>query len=115
MAAMRVPLWLKMGWTVWVITWVPFYWKEYGLQNFLFFCDLGNFFLMLALWMESALIFSWQANGLLLIQTLGLSALARTSSAAQNTCSIPTCLYSFGCSACFTWLLLPSCYGHSAA
>ena len=41
-----------------MITWVPFYWREYGLQNFLFFCDLGNFFLMLALWMESALIFS---------------------------------------------------------
>src|SRR5229473_3553224 len=25
MAAMRVPLWLKIGWTVWVIAWVPFY------------------------------------------------------------------------------------------
>jgi hypothetical protein len=32
---MRVPLWLKIGWTVWVIAWVPFYWKQYGLQNFL--------------------------------------------------------------------------------
>jgi hypothetical protein len=40
MAAMRVPLWLKIGWTVWVIAWAPFYWKQYGLQNFLFFCDL---------------------------------------------------------------------------
>jgi hypothetical protein len=70
MAAMRVPLWLKIGWTVWVIAWVPFYWKQYGLQNFLFFCDLGNFFLMLALWLESPLIFSWQATGLLLFQIL---------------------------------------------
>ena len=58
MAAMRVPLWLKIGWTVWVIAWVPFYWTQYGLQNFLFFCDLGNLFLMLALWLESPLIFS---------------------------------------------------------
>ena len=49
MAAMRVPLWLKIGWTVWVIAWLPFYWTQYGLQNFLFFCDLGNLFLMLAL------------------------------------------------------------------
>src|SRR5260370_8052734 len=70
MAAMRVPLWLKIGWTVWVIAWVPFYWTQYGLQNFLFFCDLGNLFLMLALWLESPLIFSWQATGLLLFQSL---------------------------------------------
>jgi len=42
---MRVPLWLKVGWTVWVLAWVP-------------------------LWMESALIFSWQATGLLVFQTL---------------------------------------------
>ncbi len=42
MAAMRIPLWLKIGWTIWVMVWVPVYWKPYGLQNFLFFCDLGN-------------------------------------------------------------------------
>src|SRR5208282_3724599 len=39
-------------------------------QNFLFFCDLGNLFITLALWLESPLIFSWQATGLLLFQTL---------------------------------------------
>jgi hypothetical protein len=65
-----VPLWLKIGWTVWVIAWAPFYWQQYGLQNLLFFCDLGNLFLLLALWLESPLIFSWQATGLLLFQTL---------------------------------------------
>jgi hypothetical protein len=46
------------------------YWRQYGLQNFLFFCDLGNLFVTVGLWMESALIFSWQATGLLLFQTL---------------------------------------------
>jgi hypothetical protein len=25
---MRVPLWLKIGWTVSVIAWVPFYWTQ---------------------------------------------------------------------------------------
>jgi hypothetical protein len=70
MAPMRVPLWLKLGWTVWVIVWVPLYWRQYGPANFLFFCDLGNLFIMLALWLESRLIFSWQACGLLLFQTL---------------------------------------------
>ena len=67
---MRVPLWLKVGWTVWVLAWVPFCWKQYGAQTFFYFCDLGNFFIAVALWMESALIFSWQATGLLVFQTL---------------------------------------------
>jgi hypothetical protein len=67
---MRLPLWLKIVWTVWLIVWIPLYWKQYGLQNFLFFCDIGNILIGLALWLESPLIFSWQACGLLLFQTL---------------------------------------------
>ena len=67
---MRIPLWLKLLWTAWVLVWVPVYWREYGLQNFLFFCDLGNFFITAGLWLESPLIFSWQAISLLLFQTL---------------------------------------------
>lgn len=70
MAAMRLPLWLKIGWTIWLLCWAPAYWRQYGAQNFLFFCDLGNIFIGLALWLESPLIFSWQATGLLLFQTL---------------------------------------------
>jgi hypothetical protein len=69
MAAMRAPLWLKIGWTIWVIAWAPLYWKQHGLQNFLFFCDLRNLFLMLAPWLKNPVIFSWQATGLLLFQT----------------------------------------------
>src|SRR5271166_4697126 len=67
---MRVPLWLKIGWTIWMIVWAPVYWRQYGAQNFLYFCDLGNIFILLALWLESSLIFSWQATGLLLFQAL---------------------------------------------
>jgi hypothetical protein len=70
MAGMRIPLWLKISWSVWVLVWMPFYWHQYGLQNFLYFCDLGNFFIAAALWLESPLIFSWQACGLLLFQSL---------------------------------------------
>src|SRR5215471_5293202 len=70
MFTMRVPLWLKIGWTIWVVAWVPCYWNQYGLHNFLFFCDLGNLLIMLALWLESSLLFSWQAVSLLLFQTL---------------------------------------------
>ena len=67
---MRLPLWLKMVWTVWVVVWAPLYWKHYGAQNFLYFCDLGNLLIAVALWLESPLIFSWQATGLLLFQSL---------------------------------------------
>lgn len=67
---MRIPLWLKIVWTLWLIAWIPLYWKQYGAQNFLYFCDLGNLFIGAGLWTESALIFSWQATGLLLFQSL---------------------------------------------
>lgn len=67
---MRLPLWLKIAWTLWVVAWIPFYAKQYGPQTFLYFCDLGNFFITAGLWLESPLIFSWQACGLLLFQTL---------------------------------------------
>src|SRR6267143_5941724 len=67
---MRIPLWLKLVWTAWLIAWVPLYWRQYGLQNFLFFCDIGNLLIWLGLWLESPLIFSWQACGLLIFQIL---------------------------------------------
>ena len=67
---MRIPLRLKIFWTAWVMVWAPIYWREYGSQNFLFFCDLGNLFIAAGLWLESPLIFSWQACSLLLFQSL---------------------------------------------
>jgi len=70
MPRMRLPLWLKIAWTMWVICWAPIYWKQYGAQNFLFFCDLGNLIILIALWSESALLFSWQAVSLLVFQSL---------------------------------------------
>jgi hypothetical protein len=70
MAAMRIPLWTKLAWSVWIAVWAPLYWLHYGAQNFLFFCDLGNCLVLIALWLESRLIFSAQATGLLLFQSL---------------------------------------------
>jgi hypothetical protein len=67
---MRIPLWLKIAWTVWLIAWAPVYWRQYGAQNFLFFCDIGNVLIGIGLWLESPLLFSWAASGLLLFQTL---------------------------------------------
>jgi hypothetical protein len=65
---MRLPFWLKIGWTIWLLVWAPVYWVHYGSQNFLYFCDLGNLLIGAALWMESPLLFSWAATGVLLFQ-----------------------------------------------
>jgi hypothetical protein len=54
---MRIPLWLKLVWTACVIAWIPLHWRQYVLQNFLFFCDLGNLFIAAAMWLESAPVF----------------------------------------------------------
>ena len=66
----HIPLWLKIAWTVFVLVWAPLYWRQYGPQNFLFYCDLGNLLIMVGLWLESRLILSWQAVGLLVFQSL---------------------------------------------
>src|SRR6266705_2874599 len=66
----RIPLWLKIAWTAWMLVWAPVYWKQYGAQNFLYFCDLGNVLIGIGLWLENPLIFSWVASGLLLFQTI---------------------------------------------
>jgi hypothetical protein len=69
-ATAPIPLWLKLGWTAWVGVWIPFYWWWHGPQNFLWFCDLANFMVAIALWRESRLLFSWQALSVLFVQLL---------------------------------------------
>lgn len=66
----RIPLAVKVAWTAWLLVWAPVYWRQYGAQNFLFYCDLGNLLIGVGLWLESRLILSWQAVGLLVFQTL---------------------------------------------
>ena len=63
-----IPLWLKVGWTVWVAVWVPLYWDYYGPTTFLWFCDFANLVLLVALWRGSPLLLSWQAVSVLLFQ-----------------------------------------------
>jgi hypothetical protein len=69
----RIPLWLKIAVTVWLVVWVPVYWRAYGVQNFLWFCDLANFLIAIALWAENSLLFSTQAVSVLLVQIAWIS------------------------------------------
>lgn len=60
------------------MVWAPVYWRQYGAQNFLFFCDIGNVLIGIGLWLESSLVFSWVACGVLFFQTLYTVDLAGT-------------------------------------
>ncbi len=65
-----IPLAVKALWTVFVLVWAPVYWHQYGPQNFLFYCDIGNLLIAVGLWLESRFILSWQAVGLVVFEIL---------------------------------------------
>jgi hypothetical protein len=69
-SANRLPLWLKLALTAFVIVLVPVYWHYYGPTNFLYFCDIALFVTLAGLWLESPLLISMCAVGILLPQTL---------------------------------------------
>ena len=78
----HIPLWLKIAFTAWLLLWIPGYWIMLGPSNFLWFCDLANFLVCLALWRESPLLLSSQAVGILLVDlvwTIDVTAAFLTS------------------------------------
>jgi hypothetical protein len=69
-ATHRIPLWLKVAYTVFLGVLVPSYWMAYGPTNFLYFCDVALFLALAALWLESPLLAGAAAVGILLPQML---------------------------------------------
>ena len=67
-AGRRVPLWVKLLYTLFVAVLVPVYLHDYGPTNFLYFCDVALLLTLIALWFESALLASACAVGILLPQ-----------------------------------------------
>lgn len=66
----RIPLWLKISWSVWVLLWAPAYALYFGPENWLWFCNLANFAIAAGLWLESPLLLSWPAVSVLIVQIL---------------------------------------------
>ena len=64
----RIPLWLKIAYTLFLAVMVPVYWHDYGPTNFLYFCDVAAFLALGALWRENALLASIAAVGILMPQ-----------------------------------------------
>jgi hypothetical protein len=65
-----IPLWVKVLYTLFVLVLVPNYLRAYGPTNFLYFCDVALLLTVAALWLESALLASAAAVGIVLPQIL---------------------------------------------
>lgn len=66
----RLPLWLKLAFTLWVLVWAPTFARLLGAQNFLWLCDLANVLLMVGLWRESRRLVSMQWLAVALVGAL---------------------------------------------
>jgi hypothetical protein len=54
----RIPLWLKISYTLFVCLLVPVYWTHYGPANFLWFSDIALLTTTVVLWLENSLLAS---------------------------------------------------------
>jgi len=46
----RIPLWIKVVFTTFVMVLVPYYWREYGPTNFFYYGDVALFLAVIAAW-----------------------------------------------------------------
>ena len=67
-AATRLPLPLKLVYTAFMAVLIPVYLHYYGPTNFLYFCDAVLFLTLAGIWLESALLISICAAGIVLPQ-----------------------------------------------
>jgi hypothetical protein len=61
----RIPLWIKLLYSLFLCVLVPVYWRHHGPANFLWASDIALFFLFAALWSERSLPGSMMAIGVL--------------------------------------------------
>jgi hypothetical protein len=61
----RIPLWIKIFYSLFLCVLVPVYWRDLGLAHFLWASDIALFVIFAALWLESRLLNSMMAIGVL--------------------------------------------------
>ncbi len=66
----RLPLPFKLAYTAFMAVLVPVYWYYYGPTNFLYFCDVALFLTLAGIWLESPLLVSMCAVGIVAPQIL---------------------------------------------
>lgn len=62
----RIPLWVKIPYTLMVCIIVPVYWRDLGPANFLWFSDIALIVLVPALWLENRFLASTMAVAVLI-------------------------------------------------
>ena len=67
---MKIALWLKLTYSIFVAWVIPIYWKQYGPANYLWFSDVALILLVPALWLESKRFFSALAVSVVLLELL---------------------------------------------
>ncbi len=70
LASGKIPLWIKLSYTAFMAVLAPVYYSEYGLTNFLYFCDIALFLTLVGVWTESAFLTSMAAVGILAPQMI---------------------------------------------
>ena len=65
-----IPLWVKVAYTAFMAVLVPVYLYHYGPTNFLYFCDVAILMTLVAIWVESPLLFSAALVGIFVPQML---------------------------------------------
>ena len=66
----RLPLWLKVAYSVFMAVLIPVYTVNYGLTNFLWFCDVALIVTLVGLWREDRMLISVAAVAIVLPQIL---------------------------------------------
>jgi len=74
-----IPTALKLAYLAWICVWIPVYWLYNGPQNFLWLCDTVNILLLFGLWLESPLLISALATGVLLVQCVWILDVGSTA------------------------------------
>src|SRR5262249_41687257 len=69
-AVRRIPLWLKLAYTAFMAVLVPVYLRNYCPTNFLYFCDVALIITLVGIWIESPLLVSMCAVGIIASQTV---------------------------------------------
>lgn len=68
----RIPLALKVVYTLFMAVLIPVYWTNYGPANFFYFCDVALILTLVGIWREDRLLISMCAVGILAPQLLWL-------------------------------------------
>ncbi len=55
------PLWVRWACGLWLVVWIPAYWKFWGPANFLHVCDIAVLLACAGIWFSDALLISSQA------------------------------------------------------